>query len=209
MLMNKEITKASYEATAKEFACNVADLAPQQSIEKFINLLPPKAKILDLGCGSGRDAKIFSELGADILGIDFSSNLIEIAKSHALAATFELMDIEDLNLPEGVYDGVWSICSLGHIAKNKLPNVLNKIYSLLNKNGYFYLALKKGKGEILEKDTRYNGEHKKFWSYFEEDEIKHYLKAANFDVLDFSIVEKNSPYQTHAAFRIYCKKNEA
>src|SRR4051812_15222740 len=80
---DKEITQQSYEATAAEFAHNVADLAPLASIEKFVKMLPPKAKILDIGCGSGRDAKIFSSQGAHVIGIDFCSNLLEIAKKHS------------------------------------------------------------------------------------------------------------------------------
>jgi len=204
---NKEITKASYEATASEFALNVAKLAPINSIEEFLSLLPAKAKILDLGCGSGRDAKIFTEFGAEVVGIDFSANLIEIAKGHAPRAKFALMDIENMDLAENTYDGVWAVCSLTHIAKKELPNVLKKIHLLLKEDGYFYLALKKGSGEVLEQDKRYEGEHKKFWSFFTEDEIRRFLQEAHFNVVDFAEVEKNSPYQTHSAFRIFCQKS--
>ncbi len=49
----KKATQDSYEATAEAFAINTADLAPKESIEKFIHLLPPEAKILDIGCGPG------------------------------------------------------------------------------------------------------------------------------------------------------------
>ncbi|HSW93011.1 MAG TPA: class I SAM-dependent methyltransferase [Gammaproteobacteria bacterium] len=206
MLSNKQITKESYEATADEFAHNVSHLAPMESIKEFISLLPSNPEILDLGCGSGRDAKIFSEMGANVLGIDFCSNMINIARRHAPLARFEIMDIEEMNLPESHYDGIWSTCSLGHIAKNEFQNVMDTVYSLLKNGGYFYLALKKGQGESLEQDRRYDGNHKKFWSYFEEDEIKQFLTMSNFDIIDFSVVEKNSSYQTHSAFRIYCRK---
>lgn len=43
---HKEITRESYQATAKEFAHNVLNLAPIKSIEEFIALLSPKAKLL-------------------------------------------------------------------------------------------------------------------------------------------------------------------
>lgn len=202
----KEATKASYQATAKEFAQRVADLAPIGSIEKFIKLLPSKAKIIDIGCGSGRDAKIFTNAEIDVLGIDFCSNLIEIAEAYAPLANFQLMDIETINLPSATFDGAWAACSLGHIPKNKILNVLNKIHILLKEHGYFYLALKKGTGEILEKDLRYAGNHQKFWSFFEEDELKNYLENAGFKVLDFKMIEKEYDYQTHPAFRIFCQK---
>lgn len=206
-MSNKEITKESYQLTAQAFAHNVADLAPIGSIEKFFGLLPPKAKIIDLGCGSGRDAKIFTTMGTNVLGIDYCSNLIEIAKAHAPLANFELMDIEMMNLPASSFDGAWSACSLGHISKKLLPHVLEKIHSLLKENGFFYLALKKGSGEKLEIDSRYNGDFKKFWSFYEEDELKNILQVAQFKILEFDTVEKNHLYQTHSAFRIFCQKN--
>jgi SAM-dependent methyltransferase len=202
----KEITRASYQATAKEFAQNVADLAPVESIEKFIKLLPSKAKIIDIGCGSGRDTKIFTHAGVDVLGIDFSSSLIEIAKMYAPLAKFQLMDIEAMSLPSAMFDGAWAACSLGHIPKNKILNVLNQIHILLKEEGYFYLALKKGRGEVLEKDERYTGNHQKFWSFFEEDELISYIENAGFNIVDFKLIGKKYDYQTHSAFRVFCKK---
>ncbi|TAL64016.1 MAG: class I SAM-dependent methyltransferase [Legionella sp.] len=202
----KKITQESYQATAQEFARNVNELAPTGSIEKFINLLPAKAKILDLGCGSGRDAKLFSELGASVLGIDFSSNLIDIAKQHAPLAEFQVMDMEAMSLPAASFDGVWSACSLGHISKKLFPNVLQNIHQLLKDHGYFYLALKRGTGETLAQDSRYEGDIKKFWAYYEEDELKNILQQAQFKVLEFEAVAKHHHYLTHDAFRIFCQK---
>src|ERR1051326_3446983 len=95
-LSDKEITQESYQATALEFAHHVADLAPITSIEQFISLLSPNPTIIDIGCGSGRDAKLFTNKGVDVLGIDFSSNLINLAKTHAPLAKFRVMDIETM-----------------------------------------------------------------------------------------------------------------
>jgi len=203
----KEITQASYQATAKEFAQNVVNLAPTESIQKFTELLSTKAKIIDIGCGSGRDAKIFTAAAVDVLGIDFCPNLIEIAKTHAPLARFQLMDIEMMNLPSSTFDGAWSVCSLGHVPKNKLLNVLKQIYTSLKEQGYFYLALKHGVGEVLEKDSRYDGNHQKFWSFFEENELKNFLEKAGFKILDFKLIAKEYAYHTQSAFRVFCQKN--
>lgn len=58
----KQITKESYQATASEYARNVEDLAPTGSIEKLMKFLPPNPKIIDIGCGSGREAKLFFKM---------------------------------------------------------------------------------------------------------------------------------------------------
>jgi ubiquinone/menaquinone biosynthesis C-methylase UbiE len=202
----KETTRESYEATAEAFACNVAELAPRESIVRFSKLLPPKAKIIDIGSGSGRDAKIFSDLGVDVVGIDFCSNLIQHARKHATLAEFHVMDIEAISFPPASFDGAWAGCSLIHIPKKNIVNVLNKIHFILKDKGYFYLTIKKGTGEGLENDIRY-GNCKKFWSYFEEDELKLILEQSNFKILELCTVEKRFAYQTHHCLRAFCQKN--
>lgn len=87
-----------------------------------------------------------------------------------------------------------------------LPEVLQKIHTILKPNGYFYLALKKGEGEILEIDARYQGNFKKFWSFYAEEALKQFLQTAKFKILECDTVEKNHHYQTHSAFRIFCQK---
>lgn len=206
MTAYKEATKNSYEATAEEFTRNIENLAPMQSIERFLKLLPAKPKIIDIGCGPGRDAKIFTEKGASVLGVDFCQNLIDIAKVRAPLAQFQLMDIETGNFPNAAFDGVWSACTLSHIPKKNLSAVLKKIHSCLKPKGYLYLALKKGVGEIFEKDARYQGDHKKFWAFYEEQEISKFLEDAKFKILECCTVEKNSPYQTGQAIRLFCQK---
>lgn len=202
----KETTQKSYEATAEAFAQNVAHLAPHESIEHFSKLLPINAKLLDLGCGSGRDAKLFSEKGLDVTGIDFSTHLLEIAKKHAPLAHFKLMDIEDLHFAPNSFDGIWAACSLGHVPKDKLPEVLKKIHTLLKENGHFYIALKEGASEELIEDTRYSDHPKKFWAFYKENELNHLLKNAGFTINDSKTVKSKDPYLTHDAIRIFCMK---
>lgn len=203
--MNKLKTQESYQATAETFALKVADLAPLQSIARFSEMLPKNAVILDVGCGSGRDAKLFIEKGAQVIGIDFSQRMIEIAAQNAPSGQFQVMDIEELEFNACSFDGVWASCSLIHIAKSDLPAVLNKIHAVLKDSGYFYLSLKKGSGEKFEVDTRY-GDYEKFVAYYSESEITEILQAAHFKILECTIVDKHHPYLTHHAIRIFCQK---
>ncbi len=202
----KAITKTSYEATANAFTRNVADLAPITSIERFIKLLPSNAKIVDIGCGSGRDAKIFTENGVSVFGLDFCKNLIDIARSNAPLAEFQQLDIEEINFPAAYLDGAWACCSLSHISKATLPFVLLNIHSFLKEQGYFYLTLRKGSGEGLEKDTRYQGDFEKFWASFEEKEIESIIQKAKFKVLECCTVHKEATYRTFPCIRMFCQK---
>lgn len=201
----KEITRESYEATAEAFAVKVAQLAPINSIKKFVGLLPPKANIIDIGCGSGRDAKIFTDFGLEVIGIDFSASMLQYAQKHAPLAKFQVMDIESLSFPAASFDGAWAGCVFNHISKKKIPAVLSKLNLILKSNGYFYITVKKGVGEVLEKDTRY-GDFEKFWTYFEEGELKKMIEESGFAILELSTVEKQFSYQTHDVLRAFCQK---
>lgn len=203
---HKAATKKSYENTAHQFAVNVANLTPLESIERFCKLLPPKAKILDIGCGSGRDAKVLSEKGLDVLGIDYSTNLLNIAKETAPKATFELMDIEEISFPKGSFDGVWAASSFCHIPKKVLPSILSNIHHLLKDKGHFYLTVRKGEGEIFEPDMRYEGEHHKFWAFYVLEEIKELVLQARFHVVECCEVPPKMPYQTIPSIRLFCHK---
>ncbi len=199
------LTRNSYESSAEEYAKNVMHLHPKAQGEKFQKMLPDHATILDVGCGSGRDAKIFSEMGLKVVGIDFSSKMIEVAKQTAPQAQFHKMDLEDIRFPQESFDGVWASCSLLHIPKNKIISVLSQIHNLLRKDGVLYLSVKQGAGEMVEKDQRYGG-LEKFWSFFQEDELRDFLVSAGFNIHEICVVGAISSYQTHPRIKVFSKK---
>jgi 8-oxo-dGTP diphosphatase len=149
-----DVTWQAYESTAAEYACKVASLHPHLEAERLMCMIPPAGKILDIGCGSGRDAQIFSERGYRVTGIDYSPSMIALAKSQAPRASFEVADMLTMQIAE-IFDAVWANASLLHLAKNRLQQVLKKIYRLLNAQGVFYVMLKQGFTERVEVDTRY------------------------------------------------------
>ena len=162
------------------------------------------ATIIDIGCGSGRDARVFSERGYNVTGIDFSPSMIEIAKSNAPKAAFYVMDMLSMSL-DNSFDSAWANASLLHIPKIHFHNVLSKIYHILNPDGIFYISLKMGVNEGPENDSRY-GNLQKFFSYFKEDELKNFLIDSQFVILDLFTTSKQSDYHTHPYLHAFCKK---
>ena len=82
MANETEITIEAYNKTALQYAQNVANLQKTAYLTQFVSLLPAKARILDMGCGSGRDAKIFSDRGFKVTGIDLSEKMINISRKN-------------------------------------------------------------------------------------------------------------------------------
>jgi len=67
---------------------------------------------------------------------------------------------------------------------------------ILRSNGVLYLSVKQGADEILQEDARYGG-LSKFWSYFEEMELKKFVEESGFKVEKIEVLTKGSDYQTH------------
>lgn len=138
--------------------------------------------ILDLGCGHGRDTLFFSNKGFNLTGIDVSIKLLEHAKKICPKAKFILEDMRELNFKKEEFDGVWAMASLFKIKKEELPIVLKKINYILKKEGIFFLAIKKGKGEKIFFDE--NDKVEKFDAFFKFEEIKKLLNKNGFKIID-------------------------
>ncbi len=205
-VMKKLVTLNSYELSASHYAKNTVDLHPKGEAKKFIEKLPAHAKIIDIGCGPGRDAKVFSEFGFEVFGIDFSSKMIELAKQSAPNCSFHVMDIEKLAFPLESFHGAWASCALLHVPKQSIPAVLDKIHAILKPRGSLYLSLKQSPiNESFEADSRYGG-IEKYWSFYEPDELVNLLSQAKFQVEDVSIANKSCDYHTHPLIKIFAEK---
>lgn len=100
-------------------------------------------RVLEIGCGNGRDAHEILKYTTDYLGIDISKELIRLAIEKNLNGQFEIVDVEDFIFPKEI-DIVFAFASLIHIDKEPLKYVFNRVYDSLNKGGIFVLSMKNG-----------------------------------------------------------------
>ena len=118
----KEEIKLFYDLTAEKTASEWYEndiLMP--TIKEFVSLLPKNPKVLDLGCGPGHETKRLATIGADVIGIDYSSECIRIAKECCPECKFEVMDFRNLDDSLGHFDGVFASGSLIHLNSDELP----------------------------------------------------------------------------------------
>ena len=99
-------------------------------------------KILDFGCGSGRDTKCFIGAGYDVDAIDGS---LELCKSASVYTGIQVkhMLFQDLD-KQNYYDGIWACSSILHLPKSELKNVLSKMNNALKDDGVIYTSFKYG-----------------------------------------------------------------
>jgi len=201
------ITIESYDRIAQQFANKVANLHHTGEYEKFLGYVPEGGKILDLGCGSGRDAKVFSEKGYEVTGIDRSKELLKIARETAPKAQFFEMDILYLSYPDQTFDGIWAASSILHLPKKEVPRCLKEAYNVLKPEGALYVCVKKGDGEKLEPDLRYGPKISRHYSYFQPDELQGMLEQAGFSVLEKKLLKPESEYLKNTEIRLFAKKD--
>lgn len=136
-----------YDANAAEFLAKTADVEFGAFQKKFADMLPRGGRILDLGCGSGRDSLAFLHEGFQVDAMDGSAAMVEAAsKTTGLPVVHALFD--DFQ-PQGEYDGIWACSSLLHVEKDELPDLIAKYAEPLKPGGVFYLSFKLGDHEGL------------------------------------------------------------
>jgi len=179
-----------YNQNIDEYFQKTMDLQDKFWLGKFVSSLSQDSKILDIGCAFGRDTKFFTNSGFDATGIDLSKEMIKKAKAFSPSSKFYVMDMQNLDFTDQSFDGIWCSAALLHLNKNDAILALKEIKRVLKKDGFLYLNLKEGIGEKVIFDERYQNSEK-FYSYYQESEIKDLLSKFNFKIIDFKI-ENNS-----------------
>ena len=135
-------TKDYYNNNAQEFVNSTFMVDMQSLYQPFLNLLPDFGRILDLGCGSGRDALAFKNMGYKIEAIDYSAELVKQA-SDLTGIEVRLQSFYDLDEID-TYNGIWACASLLHCERHRLVDVLQRIIQSLKANGVIYMSFKYG-----------------------------------------------------------------
>lgn len=125
-----------------EYYDSTVNLDMSAQYNMFEKRLYAGAHILDLGCGSRRDAKYFLEQGYEVTVIDES---VEFCEKTSDLTGIEVRNILFQNMEYiDAFDGVWACSSLVHIGPDKLPEILQKINVSLKDGGVFYMSFKLG-----------------------------------------------------------------
>ena len=173
-----------YDAHAKEYAELTVNADMSHAYEKFLKYLPVGAKLLDAGCGSGRDSLFFIKKGYDVTMLDASAGMCKCAETltgrKALCMTFA-----DINF-EKQFDGIWACASLLHVSEKELGTVLAKFHRALRGSGVLYASWKYGEGERLDGERSYND--------MTEEKLKNLLdRVGLFDCLECWVAEDSLP----------------
>ncbi len=185
-------TIAAYDEIAEEYIAKIQKYAPKMERERFASMVKPGGKILDAGCGSGRDSWYLSERGFTVVGIDLSDRLLDYADRYTTAScSFQKMDLRKISFTDGSFDGIWACASLLHLTREEIVPVIKRLYEVLVSGGVLFLLMKEGKGEKYLTNEKFRGDTR-FFTWYTQDEIRSLLGTVEFSVLDmFTWDQKN------------------
>jgi len=111
-------------------------------LHEFIKLLPSsETKILDAGCGTGRDLLHLENFLDELYGVDLSSGMINIAKRKLRKTILIKADITNLPFPDNHFDGVMSVSTLVHLPFEEKKKAISEFWRVLKPSGILYLNI--------------------------------------------------------------------
>lgn len=147
------------------------------SYDSFSNKLPPLAKVLDVGCGPGNISKYLlnKKPNLEILGIDISQNMVDLANKNLPKAKFQVMDFRNLNKLKMKFQGI--ICGFGlpYLSLEEIDDFFQQCYDLLSEEGILYISFVPGNTKNSGFITGMNG-LRVYFNYHDSNRINEILK---------------------------------
>lgn len=187
-----------YNENAESFFSQTVEADMSLLYKKFLEKLPSKSgKILDLGCGSGRDSKFFKEMGFEVVAMDLSEELSKKASEY-IGQEVIIKDMRELDFQDE-FIGIWACASILHLPIKDIEIVLEKIFKSLKNDGVFYSSFKYGENDYIKDGREFTCfTEEKFFKYFPQyrDEV--------IEIFQTSDVRKNRAEEKW--FNIFFKK---
>lgn len=169
-----DLTLAHYEQCAEDFWEGTRNHDVSQNIAALLQYIEgkPPFTILDLGCGPGRDLKVFAELGHIAIGLEGAARFAAMARAHSGCEVWQ-QDFLRLDLPDEHFDGVFANAALFHVPGQELPRVLRELHATLKPGGALFSSNPRGQNEEGWNRGRYG-------AYHDLEAWRRYMSAAGF-----------------------------
>jgi ubiquinone/menaquinone biosynthesis C-methylase UbiE len=173
-----------YNNNAEFYANSIESADISEQLQSFLKHIPNGGKILDGGCGTGRDSLHMLKQGYDVTAFDASEKMADIAAKNT-GLDISVNTFEDIELPENYFDGIWCMSSLLHVQRDDMSHVLNKLYDSLKYGGYFYCTYK-----LRSSDFEESG---RYFTCYDEQGFRDLVEETKFSIEDISVVSDSRP----------------
>ncbi|WP_116209552.1 methyltransferase domain-containing protein [Streptomyces olivoreticuli] len=131
-----------FDVLGKTYEDTYAHLPEQlAAIDWLLARLPARAKMMDIGSGTGRPtADLIAAQGHQVTGYDVSQTMVDLARTQVPGARFELADVRELPETPGQWDAITAFFPLLQMPRADLDATLARIADWLAPGGLFVLA---------------------------------------------------------------------
>ena len=179
--------------------------SPSPFAEFCLQQISKGAKLLEIGCGNGRDSSFFASKGLNVVALDKSDAAIALCKQDHQMDNLKFLCCEAHEVEvhhNGKFDCIYSRFSLHAMTELEEVNTLNSAFTLLNQAGHFYIECRSindslaRKGEVLSPTERIDGHYRRFIDLVILEEK---LTGIGFEVIDaqeshgFAVFKEEDP----------------
>lgn len=189
----KRLVADGYDRMADRYgtwAAGIEGDPRDRMIAGLVAELPSRARLLDLGCGSGVPSTKVLAKRFEVVGVDISTAQIEKARVNVPNATFIVGDLTEVEFPIGSFDAVTAFYSLNHVPREDHAPLFSRVARWLAPGGLFLAAFG------LADEADWTGEWLGVSMYFsshDPDTTRALLAGTGFELLVDEVVEMQEP----------------
>jgi SAM-dependent methyltransferase len=181
-----EQVRAGYDVVSRRYAAYRDQFKNDRYLERFVEIMPPPRRVIDVGCGSGQPVDGYLvERGYDVTGLDISPKQIELARGLVPKAHYEVRNMLELQDGEFEVDGLVSFYAVFHAPRKQHAGLLRTFASFLRPRGVMLITLGTHEWEGIED---FHGADL-YWSHFGRDTNRKLVEDAGFDIVADEIDE--------------------
>ena len=114
----------------------------QKMVQRFLDLLPPKASVLDCGCGTGKPVShMIAESGRKPYGIDLSPTMIELSEKQVPQGTFNQCNMLDYTAAPAPFAGATVILSIFGLNRAEITHMAGNLFNWIQPGGHILLCV--------------------------------------------------------------------
>lgn len=200
----QKIIRNAYDLAAESYADQCFYELYDKPLDKklydlFFERVVNKGMALEIGCGPGEIANYLKMKGLDIIGLDISEKMIEVAKKLNPFINFRLGDVFDLEFENNSIAGIVAPYLIVNFKLEDVPKALSEMYRVLMNTGQILISFHSGNQELEINDFFVKGNTIPY-TYFDSDKVRDLIADAGFNIIEYI---NRMPYMGEVTKRTY------
>jgi 2-polyprenyl-3-methyl-5-hydroxy-6-metoxy-1,4-benzoquinol methylase len=174
-------TIAYYDQNQKRYFERTHHQMDLSALQEFAMRIHPGGRILDAGCGTGRDLRWFNRMGFAAEGFDASSEMVSLAQAQSGCRVWQ-SDLMLTTLSKESYDGIWARHLLSHLPASGCQRAMGTFFAALKSGRILFVSAVEGEGSYEDRKDDPSGPARTLFRY-RSDDFSSLLRQSGFQIL--------------------------